>query len=203
MDASAFLPLLDAGGTTRFRYVGAYPYNTTMHFNFSNRGKADRAATVTKLFNGGGFGPNYSLDKEAVTLPIADSTTRSEVLAFITGHGFGGVPHNCAEFCNHTHHFTVNDTEFVKSHQYLNDYYGCAKQVGLGTVPNQYGTWTIGRGGWCPGMDVKPFVADVSDVTTPTTTLGYRGYLNGVPYQEGQANYGGSIWMNSYFVTYE
>ena len=203
MDASAFLPLLDAGGTTRFRYVGAYPYNTTMHFNFSNRGKADRAATVTKLFNGGGFGPNYSLDKEAITLPIAGSTIRSEVLAFITGHGFGGIPHNCAEFCNHTHHFTVNDTEFVKSHQYINDYYGCAKQVGLGTVPNQFGTWTIGRGGWCPGMDVKPFVADVSDVTTPMTTLGYRGYLNGVPYQEGQANYGGSIWMNSYFITYE
>ena len=29
-------------------------------------------------------------------------------------------------------------------------------------IPNQYGTWGYGRAGWCPGLDVKPFVTDIT-----------------------------------------
>ena len=35
--------------------------------------------------------------------------------------------------------------------------------ISQGVVPNQYGTWGYGRAGWCPGMDVDPYIADITD----------------------------------------
>ena len=32
-----------------------------------------------------------------------------------------------------------------------------------GVVPNQFGTWGYGRAGWCPGMDVAPYIIDITD----------------------------------------
>ena len=37
------------------------------------------------------------------------------------------------------------------------------EMISKGTIPNQYGTWGYGRAGWCPGMDVKPFITDITD----------------------------------------
>lgn len=206
MDASAFLPLLKNGGKTRIQFKGSYPYTTTFLMRFYNQGKADRASTVQTLFGGGGFGPGYSDKYEPMTLTLPAGTKRAEIVAFITGHGFGGEPYNCAEFCNHTHHFTVDGVEHAHGHEWINNYYGCAKQVSQGTVPNQFGTWTIGRGGWCPGKDVTPFVSEIAvpdgggDVTV---TITYKGLLDGKVYVDGAPGFGGSIWMSSYLVTYE
>ena len=35
--------------------------------------------------------------------------------------------------------------------------------IAQGVIPNQYGTWGYGRQGWCPGLDVKPFVQDITN----------------------------------------
>ena len=32
-----------------------------------------------------------------------------------------------------------------------------------GVKPNQYGTWGYGRAGWCPGMDVAPYIIDITN----------------------------------------
>jgi hypothetical protein len=204
-DLSAFLPYLSNGGQTRFRYKGSYPYLTTLHMRLYNQGKADRATSVQRLFTGSNFGPNYSDKYEPIVVDIPADATRVEIVAYITGHGFGNDAANCAEFCNHTHHFGVNGSEHMHEHHWIDNYYGCAEQVSEGTVPNQFGTWTIGRGGWCPGQDVTPFVADVTADVVPgdPATIDYHGYLNGVPWMEGQATFGGSIWMNSYLVVYK
>ena len=82
---------------------------------------------------------------------------------------------------------------------------GCVQQVAEGTVPNQFGTWFYGRGGWCPGYEVKPFVVDVTDTLTPgsTATITYEGKLGGEPYVPEPANNGGfgaNIKMNSYLA---
>ena len=87
--------------------------------------------------------------------------------------------------------------------------YGCAMQVVDGTVPNQYGTWYLGRGGWCPGFQVDPFVADV----TQSVTLGaensftYKSLLDGQDYVatpgSGGGGFGSSIWMSSWVVEWE
>ena len=211
MDMSPFLPLLASGGTTRFHYKPGNPYNATLKLRFYNAGKSERASEVHRLFGGGGFGPGYSDKYEPMIVPIPAAARRVEVFAWITGHGFGGQPHNCAEFCNHTHHFTVNpgatggQTFNHDHHPWIDTYYGCADQVSLGAVPNQFGTWTIGRGGWCPGMDVRPFVADITDAVTPgeDATITYKGLLDGKEWQEGEPGFGGSIWMTSYLVVYE
>ena len=63
----------------------------------------------------------------------------------------------------------------------------------------QYGTWYLGRGGWCPGLDVPPFRGDVSadlDFDGPNT-ISYRASL----YGQEPAN-AGNIWMSSYLVFY-
>ena len=80
--------------------------------------------------------------------------------------------------------------------------FGCTQQVSDGTIPNQFGTWIYGRGGWCPGMDVKPFVADVTAQVTPgqDATIAYEGRFEGDPDADLP---GGNIWMSSYLVTYE
>ena len=84
--------------------------------------------------------------------------------------------------------------EFDEARSYL----GCADQVAEGALPNQFGTWYLGRGGWCPGMDVKPVVFDVSaDLVSGENTVSYSAGLNG----DDPDNHG-SIWMDSYIVFY-
>ena len=142
-------------------------------------------------------------------IDIPPATKRAEVFAYITGHGWGAEKANCAEFCNHTHHFTVDDKEYMHDQPWVGNNYGCAAQVPMGTVPNQYGTWTLGRAGWCPGMDVKPFVADVTESVSPgeAVTISYKGLFNGADYQpepsgSGQG-FGANITMSSWLVLYE
>ncbi len=76
-----------------------------------------------------------------------------------------------------------------------------------GVIPNQFGTWPLGRGGWCPGLDVKPWVADVTDAVTigGTNTVTYQGLFEGQTYvpKPGDPNSGGfgaNINMASWVV---
>ena len=39
--------------------------------------------------------------------------------------------------------------------------------ISNGVIPNQWGTWGYGRQGWCPGMEVEPFVVDITDYLIP------------------------------------
>ena len=115
---------------------------------------------------------------------------------------------NCAEFCNHQHVFTVNDTLTVtQEFTTAGSNYGCAEQVADGTVPNQYGTWVLGRGGWCPGKQVDPFSADLTDAVdlTGENTLTYQGQFEGetyvpVPYDSGQGF--GAVTVEATWLVY-
>jgi hypothetical protein len=102
-----------------------------------------------------------------VKFSVPAGVRKVELVATITGHGFGAGRDNCAEFCDHTHHFTLNGREFVRSQPHVGETDGCVAQVPAGVVPNQYGTWPFGRGGWCPGLDVAPWVVDVTDALVP------------------------------------
>ncbi|MCA9544302.1 MAG: hypothetical protein KC613_07920, partial [Myxococcales bacterium] len=91
----------------------------------------------------------------------------------------------CAEFCNHTHHYGVDGgaLDFVQTQAHVGNRYGCAAQIIDGTVPNQYGTWVFGRGGWCPGLDVKPWRADLTQAAPAGEhTLRYEGRLDQMSY---------------------
>ena len=80
-------------------------------------------------------------------------------------------------------------------------------QIEDGVVPNQYGTWPYGRAGWCPGLDVKPWVVDVTDaLVSGENTITYEGLFNGgtyVPTPSGSGQgFGANITMSSYLVTW-
>ncbi len=205
VDATPALVELASGGTRRIRYSFAPSWNvqptwTKLDFRFSNRGKGHRPTESTFLFSGGGFNPSYNEGREPIEVAVPASAAKVELVAIITGHG-AADGNQCAEFCDHQHAFTVNGTEHVKTHPAIGNPEGCLETIGTGTVPNQSGTWWTGRGGWCPGRQVDPWVVDVTDIVTPgeTATIEYRALWDG---RNPPAD-GGNIVLTSWLVVYE
>lgn len=206
-DVSPLLAFIKDGGTRRFHLNPANAYVVDMSFRFLNKGKGSTPDEATYLYSGAGFNQTYNDNFMPVTFDVPADVKKVEIAAFITGHGWGVEADNCAEFCNHDHHFTVNGTDHVKDHPMAGTSDGCMKQIPDGSVPNQFGTWPLGRGGWCPGLDVKPWVVDVtSDVTIGgTNTLTYKGLFKGMTYvpKPGNPNSGGfgaNITMTSWLI---
>ena len=86
---------------------------------------------------------------------------------------------------------------WIKEHNWVGNNYGCAEQVDEGTVPNQFGTWYFGRGGWCPGKNVNVVAWDITDQVAPgeVVTISYKSLFNGKP--EGA---GGNIRLDSWVL---
>lgn len=99
------------------------------------------------------------LPEAVVELP--DGTTSASLRTFITGHGQGNAG-NCAEFCSKRHALSFAGANFTKT-LWRDD----CRTTG---APNQQGTWTYARAGWCPGAEVQPWVVDVS-APDPTVTV--------------------------------
>jgi hypothetical protein len=183
VDASHALAWLQEGGERTVRYEWAPSWNVqptgvTTRFRFSNRGKGTTPTSHADLFSGGSFNTAYN-DREPIEVEIPADATKVELVAIITGHGM--ATRNCAEFCDHSHHFTIGGAEFAQNYDEPGDPSGCANTSGEGTVPNQAGTWWYGRGGWCPGREVEPFVVDVTDQVTAgeTSSISYMAKLQG------------------------
>ena len=191
-DQSPMLAWLDGGGSHTFRFDTSQAYDVKLTARFRNEGTAP-ATELVPLFTGGAFDALYNDRYETLLIDVPPSAQRVQLVATISGHGFGADTENCAEFCNHTHHFTVNGTEFVKDHPEVDDTEGCAAQVADGTTPNQFGTWFYGRGGWCPGKEVAPWVVDVTHLVVPgePVAVSYVGMLDGEPFVPVPANNGG------------
>ena len=193
-DASHALAFLAEGGTRRFRWDGSVTrtsdepvdrrYVVHVTLRLSNRGKPDRPFTATPVFSGGRFDETYNERQAPVRFTPPEGTTRVELVTLITGHGFGAESSNCAEFCNHTHHFALDGAEpIVKTHEEANDTRGCARRVNEGVVPNQYGTWPFGRAGWCPGHDVPAWARPLPVRLGAENLLTYEAGLDGeIPY---------------------
>lgn len=203
VDASALLPRLPAGATRHFRWEWAPSWNTQptateLRLVFGRRGGARPAAT-TPLFVGGAFGPGYNEGREPVRVPISAAATRVELWAIITGHGAETA--QCAEFCGHQHQFTVNGVLHTRAFPEAGSEEGCVGAFASGMTPNQAGTWWFGRGGWCPGAPVAPWVVDVTADVTPgaDAVVDYRALLGGAtpPADAGE------IVLSSYLVVYE
>jgi hypothetical protein len=143
-------------------------------------------------------------DKLPISFTPPSGTAQVGLMAVISGHGFGDTSENCAEFCDHQHAFTFNDTAtHTKTHPEADILFGCADQVVDGTVPNQSGTWVYGRGGWCPGLEVQPWVVDITDDVTvgAENEVSYLGFVDGEIWKPGST--GANVRMLSYLVYYE
>lgn len=195
-DTTHLLALLQNRSTLPMRLNSANSYRAEMDFRFSNKGKGARPVALQPLFGGGGYHASYNNKYEPLPFTVADDHQRVELAALITGHGHTAERENCAEFCNHTHHFSVNGGEaHVKAHPEAGDFMGCAKQIKDGVVPNQFGTWTLGRGGWCPGQDVKPWVVDLTDEVRrdASNTITYESLFRGGVYRPEPSGRGGGF----------
>lgn len=204
-DISPFLAFVKEGGVQLWKMQSGNTYDFDFSVRLLDRDKGGQPTVAQYLFSGGGFNENYNTDRESIILDVPSDTTRAQLVTYITGHGWGAEVENCAEFCNHTHHFEINGTEYVKDHEVAGEDKGCLEQIGDGVVPNQYGTWPLGRAGWCPGLDVKPWVVDVTDVIlSGENTISYRGLFEGddyVPAPSGSGQgFGANIRMASYLI---
>lgn len=203
VDATPMLALLQAGGTRRFRWEFAPEWNpqpttTTLSLRLSNQGKPARPVAATFLWAGGAFDDTYADAHPPVDVDIPADAERVELWAIVTGHG--AEADNCAEFCDHQHEFTIGGATHLLDHPAVGDEEGCIEGIDAGMTPNQWGTWWFGRGGWCPGLQVDPWVVDVTADVTPgePATIEYRGLLDGAPPGEPSGN----IVMSSYLVVY-
>jgi len=203
VDATPLLAHVAAGGTQRLRWEFAPEWNnqptaTWLSVRFSNRHKGSRPITVVPLFTGGDFGSTYN-ERAPVVVDIPTTTRRAEVWTLVTGHGAG--PNQCAEFCAHRHVINVGATEYAKGFIEAGDNDGCIPAIEHGMTPNQGGTWWTGRGGWCPGAAVEPWVLDVSKDVRPgkPVIFTYRGLLVGRDPPDGSGN----IVLTSDLVLYE
>jgi hypothetical protein len=204
VDATPALALLAAGGKHTFKWEFAPEWNkqptkTLLALRFSNKGRGVRPVSTLKLWNGGPFGPDYDALHAPQSVPIPATAKRVELWALVTGHG--AATNQCAEFCNHQHEFTVNQEIFLKTHPVAGTQSGCVGEISKGMTPNQSGTWWFGRGGWCPGQYVAPWVVDLTDTVAPgaNAELSYRGLFNG---KTPPAN-AGDIVLSAYLVIYE
>ncbi len=196
-DVSGLLPLVASGGTRRIAFYTQQEYVVSLSIRLSNGGKSERPEDIFPLFSGGAFDAAYNDAYSPITVSIPAEATKVELATVITGHG-GVDPGNCAEFCNTTHHFFVDGTENVIDFPQIGVQDDCMTKVGVGTVPNQYGTWWYGRSGWCPGLEVPLVMTDVTSQVTAGSdaVFDYEGYYLGEPYPSG----GARIRMRSWVV---
>ena len=208
-DISPYLFMLQDNDTRNFRYQGANKGMLTVKLYFSNWEKGERPVDAEQMFYGNGqFNGQYnneSLYKRQHNFTAPSSYYSAKIVATITGHGFNQDRANCAEFCDHEHHYYLNGYHTYEWHPIVSDNQGCEKEVDRGVVANQYGSWPFGRAGWCAGQDVKQWVYDITDWVDNNTTnnLIYRGLYNGQEYVPEDTN-GGSrkIEANVWLVWY-
>ncbi len=200
-DITPMLALLSGPHKLRWEWAPEWnvqPTATWLSLRFSNRGKALRPTSTSLLFTGGDFGSAYN-DRAPVTFDVPATTRRAELWSLVTGHGAG--TNQCAEFCAHGHTLTVGDRAYEKVFREADDEDGCIPAISRGMTPNQGGTWWFGRGGWCPGAPVEPWIIDVTADLTPgtTATFTYAGTLAGRTPPDGSGN----IVLTTYLVLFE
>lgn len=204
-DISQMLALLKQG-KAHFRWwaTGQFDprktnYTVSLDLRFSNRGKGMRPVAATPLWTGGKWDPTYDASHAAQMVNVPSGAKKVELYVLVTGHGAANG--NCAEFCDHEHHFSVNGATHDKTFPEASTPLGCTNDVGKGAVPNQHGTWYYGRGGWCPGWDVAPWVVDVTKDAKlgQSNTLGYTTTFGGMPVDQDRGN----IDLSSYLVTWQ
>lgn len=209
-DISPYLFMLEDDETRRFRYKGANKGDMTIKFLFSNWGSGERPHDATFAFTGGQFDGSYNNESRYtrnLNFTVPSETTRVEIVATITGHGFQKDDANCAEFCDHEHHYYIDNHHTYEWHPIVGSNTGCENEISNGVVANQFGSWPYGRAGWCAGQDVKQWTYDISswvDFNGQINELTYRGLFNGQEYNPtGESSKGGrnivaEIWVVFY-----
>ena len=202
-DATPFIGWLAAGGNQTFRIeLGPSwerPTERDVRVQLRLGEKENSKETVDALlaFTGGEFNETYN-DRMPFRFTPPANIDQVELVILLSGHG-QTAQDNCAEWCDHQHHFTVNETSLptVKHEGMIGSSDGCAGSVTKGVSPGQFGNWAPERAFWCPGLPVEPIRIDLTEHVTLGTenTLQYRATLG-----EEIEPRGGKITLNAYLV---
>jgi len=200
MDARHELPRLLDGGSHTFRFNGGGMANiVTVSLRLYTDPAAPHPFGGTQLWwdTSTTWDANFDALHPSSTFSVPADATVVELVTIATGHG--NDSHGCGEFCAAEHTFAVNGTSgYDVMFPEAGSEDGCAEHVGDGALPNQAGTWTYGRNGWCPGMGVEPVQWDVTAAAAPgaENTLQYQALLDGAPYvTDSDGNLDMGVWV--------
>lgn len=168
--------------------AGGQHYIVTLFFWLRRTGTSQPRVAMgppLTLWQGGQFA-GYNEVHEPISFRTPPGSSTAVLSMLLTGHGWGRDEFNCAEFCNHSHFFSVNGADpVVRDFPIAGTEVGCEQQVSLGSVPNQYGTWFFGRSGWCPGKQVDWWEVDITHLLAAGgewNNISYWAMLNGAEY---------------------
>ena len=207
-DITPYLWMVADGGERRFKFEGANKMGLEISILLFDWEDDDKAYAAEYAFSGGQFRGQYNnqsqYKRQHLFTPPADAE-RVEIVATITGHGFAADAANCAEFCNHEHHYSMNGHNIMEDHPSVGQLNGCQNMMNDGVVANQFGSWPYGRAGWCPGQDVKQWRYDITSWVNwgSENNLSYRGLYQGQEYVPQDDTGGGRniravIWLVYY-----
>ena len=171
-DITPFISSLKPGGTKIFKFQeSGWPNSLiTLKLRLHHGNPSGGTPTdIIPIWNGTvQFNPSYDDNRPPQVFTIPDNAQKVEFVAYLTGHGWGSAGcFNCCEFCNSRHIFSVNGGvhEFYRDHPNASSSNYCMQPetIAQGVIPNQGGTWGYGRAGWCPGMDVHPYITDITN----------------------------------------
>lgn len=204
VDITPMLPHLADGGSARLRWEFAPEWNpqpteTRITLRLADTGRPVRPQRAVRVGRGGPFGG--APPPQVTTVDIPSDAAATTLYAVITGHG--GATRNCAEFCDHQHAFAIGDDRYTAAHPEAGTATGCLDRLGEQVVPNQWGTWWFGRGGWCPGQPVSPWNWDLTDAVSPGTsaTVTYTTSLAGAPSPADAGDVRVDAWLVTWAAT--
>ncbi|XP_041798340.1 uncharacterized protein si:dkey-256h2.1 isoform X2 [Chelmon rostratus] len=211
-DVSPLLPLLDSNRCTLTMKTvpWAMPWIVSLNLRFSIGNQTGDGTEllhpfrVMPLYSGGTFDKNYNKRYQPIKFSVPASTKKVELYAVITAHG--SDDNSCGEFCVTSHHFQFN-TVFNNTLVFdsAGTPLGCTTLVKKGAVPNEYGTWLYGRGGWCDGLQVDPWRIDITkqlDMSeSESNTVVYFGLFEG--HDPNPSKDPGYIIMSSFLIFYK
>ncbi|GAB1609394.1 uncharacterized protein LOC115221110 [Argonauta hians] len=183
-DVSPLLPLLTSRQCTLRMYTDSWasPWKPSAAFRFSNPKSNSSAspypAAAKLLFSPGAtFDHNYNNHFKPFYFQVNKKYKKVVIYAVITGHG--SDENGCGEFCVTSHHFDINGHTYNITFDNAGTALGCANRSSLGVVPNEHGTWLYGRDGWCDGLQVDPWVIDITTDIKRNNVVQYYGWYQG------------------------
>ncbi len=172
MDITSFMSLIKPGGVRTIKYLESGFPNSLLTIKLRFFNEIEDSITPQEYqpmwLGTVQFNPDYGENRPPMIFDVPENAVKVEFAAYLTGHGWGSAGcFNCCEFCNTRHLFILNGGiyTFEKEHPEAGDLDYCMEPetISQGVVPNQFGTWGYGRAGWCPGMDVEPYIVDITE----------------------------------------
>ena len=172
-DITPFIASLRPGGNKLFKFQeSGWPNSLItlkLRLHHNQNPMTPTPKEIYPIWNGTvQFNPSYDDNRPPQVFSVPNNATKVEFVTYITGHGWGSAGcFNCCEFCNSRHIFSINGGVYDFNTDYPNasssNYCMQPTTIVQGVIPNQGGTWGYGRAGWCPGMDVHPYITDITN----------------------------------------